>query len=218
MAAARCLSAAIPLGADLAESRQLQQQTRDASQLPLSLVRVSDLSAPLAACTTADPASPPVLHAQQLAAIATTVRQLLSARQTILSSGAALTTSELSAPTGLEALAARVSPQLADLADRIARAVDTESGMVLDRASAALADVRAARRTNAAALANELDHWCRELHRQGASDLRAPVIRRGRLCCSVRRGRSGVRLLTVTTAAKPLCCTAQSTCGRAADC
>lgn len=35
---------------------------------------------------------------------------------------------------------------------------------------------------------------CRLLHQQGASELKAPVIRRDRLCCSVKRGRSGVCL------------------------
>ena len=66
-----------------------------------------------------------------------------------------------------------------------------EEGRILDSASAALAEVREARRANRADLRAEMERWARQLHSQGVSERPQVVVRRDRLCIPVRAGRQG---------------------------
>ena len=66
-----------------------------------------------------------------------------------------------------------------------------ENGRLLDSSSPELAEVRAARSTNLAALRREMDAWARRLHAAGVSERAQVVVRRDRLCVPVRQGRQG---------------------------
>ena len=66
-----------------------------------------------------------------------------------------------------------------------------EEGRILDSASPALGEVRAARRANRAELRAGMDRWARQLQQQGVSERAQVVVRRERLCIPVRRGRQG---------------------------
>jgi hypothetical protein len=89
--------------------------------------------------------------------------------------------------------AGRISPWLQGLVDVISKAIDLKSGAIRDDASEALANARLERKANAHKLAAEIAYWCQELYKKGASTVRTAALRRGRQCCSVKRGQSGVR-------------------------
>lgn len=181
------MSASIDVATSLRHAQLLQQETAEAGHACLALHDVHDirpLLAPLRAEQAGVQATVVLLHPLQLTAIAETLQAMLTLRENVAEA------------EDMEALAAHaecVSPRLQGLVDEIARAIDLQSSVIRDESSAALASARAQRKENAAELTKEINHWCSELHRQGASDFRTPSIRRGRKCCAVRRGRSGVR-------------------------
>jgi hypothetical protein len=100
---------------------------------------------------------------------------------------------EVGALPALEEHALRICPRLQGLVNVLSGALDLKSGMIRDESSPGLAQARQERQENTKALHAEVNRWCMELFQKGASSMRVPITRRGRLCCSVQRGRSGVR-------------------------
>ena len=186
-AAEVCLAASIEVANNLDRARELQQETLEAHRAQISVPNIDDVRPLLAALRGSQNGSgftTTLLHPLQLTAIAKTMQAALALRASIM---------EQANASALAVHAMHVVPQLQGLVDTIAHAIDLDKSTILDRSSAPLAAARLARRENAAALDAEMNRWCQELHRQGASEVRTPVIRRGRQCCSVKRGRSGVR-------------------------
>lgn len=94
---------------------------------------------------------------------------------------------------GLGKHARNISEELRTLLEALQHAIDAQTAVVRDCSSVKLAKIREARALNKKELQQHIDSYCRLLFQHGASDLKAPVMRRDRLCCSVKRGRSGVR-------------------------
>jgi hypothetical protein len=193
MGASVCLDARIPIGTNVERCQTLQSETQEAWERDLRLEAVVDVR-PLLSNLRAGSAQTgsAVLKASQLATIATMLKALLSLRAQLLPAKQAPGTSDTQRAAALAVHAAQIDPGLQRLLEVLLHSIDVVTCEVLDRCSAPLATVRRERRANQQLLAQEMQHWCRELHRQGASELKAPVIRRDRQCCSVKRGRSGV--------------------------
>ena len=138
------------------------------------------------------------------------MKGLLRVRAVISPTEEIVVTAQVQEAPALAVHAERVDPVLQGVLDALSHALDLTTREVLDRCSASLAAVRQERREDKQLLQEEMLHWCRELHQQGASELRAPVIRRDRQCCSVKRGRSGVRCQPMCMGVQSLPCQSSS--------
>ena len=220
MAAGRCLASNIEVASTLERSRQLQQETREAQAASVPLSGIADVSSCLAPLrdAAARGAGLVALHPRQISALAQMLEAVLRLRTAALAepysqptNGAAAShaiqrsndaseTSQDGGATGaavafpaLAQHAQRISPRLQKLLDLITSRMDIPSSSLKDETNEDLALARAERRQNGAKLAAEMKKWCMELFKQGASQVKTPLVRRGRQCCSVKRGLSGVR-------------------------
>lgn len=125
-----------------------------------------------------------VLQAAQLAIVSTTCQAMRHVRAQVLNE----------AYPALGKHARNISEELITVHEALQHAIDDQTAEVRDCSSEKLAKIREARALNKKELQHQIDEYCRLLYQQGASDLKAPVMRRDRLCCSVKRGRSGVRV------------------------
>ncbi|KAL4458289.1 hypothetical protein ABPG75_013154 [Micractinium tetrahymenae] len=185
MGAEVALRCALPVGRSRAQSEQLLQQTAEAQQALLEFQGAYDIRRAIDAA-----AQQRVLHPMVLGAVATTLGA--AARlQARLQPQVAQDGSSKHAFSALQELGAGIGDALPQLQQAIEQCIQPQEGRILDEASPALTEVRAARRQNRAELRAEMDRWARQLHAQGVSERAQVVVRRDRLCIPVRRGRQG---------------------------
>jgi hypothetical protein len=220
----RCAAQQVEIGESLERCACLQQETQEAVSAQCSFDGISDLAASLAPIRTiASGGGQVALHPRHVVAIATTLQAALHIRQQLvteqadtagqahadrMASGSQASTSTAASQSDAEKQqqscakqfpmlsqhAQRIAPQLQGVVDMITDAIDIQSAIIQDTASAALRETRQAKAKNAEALSKEMDHWCKLLHKSKASDVVKPLVRRGRSCCSIKRGNTGVRL------------------------
>eukprot|EP00955_Chlamydomonas_euryale_P038981 351270-Chlamydomonas_euryale.AAC.1 len=180
MGTQRVVSGRLPIGGTQSESEALLAQTDEASRAGLSLKGVYDLRPALDAV-----AGGFCLTARQLEGIASSLQAVFDAKAAVLAT---------------DASGARLYPALTALAEPIddgdgatvaAILGCVKGGSVLDAASEGLADVRARRAANKAALRALMNDQAKAAYQKGAADSRSVTIMRGRYCVGVKAGRSG---------------------------
>eukprot|EP00892_Ulva_mutabilis_P004836 jgi/Ulvmu1/2724/UM014_0181.1 len=186
MGASVCLECSVPIYTSIAGCKTLQDETLEALQVDINMDGIPDLQPLLQLISNeARPAVQEqrmVLQVVQLATVSNTIDKMMRVRTSVLSQ----------ACPALGAHAVGISDGLHAVLNSLQHAIDAKTAVVLDRSSSALTDIRAKKQQNSKQLQQQIDQFCRLLHQQGASDLKAPVMRRDRLCCSVKRGRSGI--------------------------
>lgn len=202
IAASRCLKCDIPVYKSVAECQALQAETLEALRVDVSLAGLLDVRELLQLIVKGGQGRQVVLQASQLADISTTIQCMLDVRKIVLHEEC----------QALTIHAQRISEELEELLGGLQNAIDVKTSVIRDESSAQLAKIRDAKRTNQRHLQQEIDAFARQLHQKGASELKAPVMRRDRMCLSVKRGRSGVRSITTRVAndnttylSKPTC-------------
>lgn len=185
--ASNCLNCLIPIYTSISDCQNLQKETVEAQALDLNLAGLLDIRA-LLQLSRKDSApgvhdQRVVLQATQLAIVSTTIECMLCVRAQVLNKEC----------PALRTHAQQISEGLQAVLETLQHAIDAQTAMVRDCSSANLSTIRQAKTLNKVQLQRKIDGYCRLLHQRGASDLKAPVMRRDRLCCSVRRGQSGVR-------------------------
>lgn len=186
MGASLCLQCTIPIYTSVARCQRLQDETAEARDLDLNLAGLSNIQSLLhltdSFAKIGVQEQRVVLQATQLATVSNTIKHMIRIRAEVL----------LSAHPAVGMHANEISKDLETVLESLQQAVDSTTAMVLDRSSKKLTRIRTAKQYNATQLQAQINHYCRLLHQQGASELKSPVMRRDRLCCSVKRGRSGV--------------------------
>jgi len=164
MGASLCLQCKIPIYTSVARCQRLQDETAEARDLDLNLAGLSNI--------------------QSLLHLTDSFAKIGVQEQRVVLQATQLAT--------VSNTANEISKDLETVLESLQQAVDSTTAMVLDRSSKKLTRIRTAKQYNATQLQAQINHYCRLLHQQGASELKSPVMRRDRLCCSVKRGRSGV--------------------------